>query len=155
MILLKPSKAIVKLQPDINFATLSLVCSTITPRFDVLKIEMVRKNYSFFPQTHREDSFIYMSHVLKEKKRFIKHFLHEFRHFIQSQVFNIDFKDSKNCIPFNNKGTNRREYLDSPIEVDARNFDKEIGYRALNLYEYLEKKRILFEKLGSFQGTKI
>ncbi len=146
MITLKPSWRIKKLQPQINFHTLGLVCSIITSRSDKISIRICNSNISFYPQTHSSNSAIYMSHALTEKRLFLQHFFHEFRHYLQDKIFKIDFSDSKYFTDIKFK-----DYTNSPVEVDARHFEKGIGLKAIRLYETLENKRRIFKSLGDFK----
>ena len=143
MIILKPGKEVTNKYKDLDFNTLSSVFTLIYDSYKTHKREHkiylhIRLQCNIYSEYAWGDNCIYMSNQLPGEKLFLKHLLHEYRHYLQYRVFKV----SSSLEEYDDSSF--KKYHSSPVEVDARNFENIAGVKAIRLYYRLIKMKKYF-----------
>ena len=157
MITLKPDKKIKKRFSYIDWQVLSCVYSLL---FDSIYSAKKKRNYtikliisngmdSYYVFQPGKNVRINISEVIFNEITFHRTLLHEFRHFIQDKVFKIPITRA------NYDETTTKTYMQSPIEVDARAYEKLTLYKVTRAYDRLVTLKKGFNKVSKYKGTKI
>lgn len=158
MIIIRPTYELSKKLETVNFETLSFVFSII---FDSIYKSKKKRDYIINVRLHQHDYHNYewqpgqdvtigmsRNNVIN-KSVFIKDFSHEFRHFCQDKIFRIPLTKK------NYDETTHKTYIESPVEVDARKFEFNIGYKAIRLYNRLENFKKNIKTPSKYNGKRL
>ena len=160
MITFKPDKKLRTNFPGIDFYILSLVYSLL---YDSSCISKRRKNFEIELRHARgQFSFYYwrlngweynarlnISSNDQSERQFHSSLLHEFRHFIQDNVYKIPF--SKKTYDESTNDT----YMASPVEIDARAYEKQLLSKVIRMYERLNKQKKNVMPISVYKGNKL
>lgn len=157
MITLKPDRKLKDKFPKIDYHSLSLVYSLL---YDSACISKRRKNFDIYICTSNGDCSyynwrwpfnvkLYISHHTTSLRVFHAAMLHEFRHFLQDNIFKIPL--SKRTYD----ETTHNSYMASPVEIDARAYEKQLLSKVIRLYERLNKQKENIKYISSYKGKSI
>ena len=146
MICLKPNQKIRKNFPNIDFEILSCVYTILFDsvykvkkrrnfKIDIVKVAGINSYYMFQAGT---DIKIRISEVIRNDAEFHTCLLHEFRHFVQDKVFKIPLTKA------NYDESTDKSYHHSPVEIDARHYEKVTYSKVMQLYNRLSKFKNYF-----------
>lgn len=154
MILLRPDKLTKTVYKTVDFNILQNICNII---FETICNN--KRNYSIYIKAVHGDECQYSINRgrvtlrivtnLKNDNTFIKYFLHEFRHFLQDKAFHVAFNDTT----YNE--TDYQSYINSPLEIDVKNFLNEHMSHFCKLYGNMKiyKNKLITSKTGkTFTG---
>jgi len=158
MIRLKPDKLVKTKYKTVDFLLLEHICNILFTSYKTNK-----RNYTINIKGVKGDECCYSCGVrgrltikiitnLKNDSSFIKYFLHEFRHFLQDKIFRVVFDDTT----YND--TTYETYINSPLEVDVKNFLDDHLNDTCKLYGKMKiyKDKLLTSRTGmDFTGFNI
>jgi hypothetical protein len=155
MITLKPSKRCRELFGNkIDFDTLSIVYSMI---YDSCHKGKVKRNYtinivissgiySYYKYQTGKHVRINISDLVNTVPYFQQTLLHEFRHFLQDKVLKIPYTRA------NYDDSTDKSYLESPLEIDACNYEDNAFPKVLRIYDQLVKSKADLASIAKYTG---
>lgn len=155
MIILKPgTKCRKRFKDKIDFDTLSLVYSIlydsvfkgVKKRNYTLNIVITAGEYSYYAWQKGQNVRVNISELIFDAPAFHRALLHEFRHFLQDKIYKIPL-----TIKNYNTAT-QYTYINSPVEIDANNFEDMVYYKAMRLYSRMLKAKTNFSKVTGYKG---
>ena len=157
MIIFKPDSKLKKRFNQFDWQALSCVYTLL---FDSVYNVNKKRNYTIrLKITANIDSYyafqagrnvrINISELIFDQNQFHITLLHEFRHFIQDKVFKIPVTKA------NYDETTFKTYLRSPIEIDARSYEKLTLSKVIRTYNRLVTVKKSFKKLSKYKGKVI
>lgn len=157
MVVFKPDKALRKKFPNIDFEVLSsvysLICNSLDKRkkksYFIVHLILREGDYSYYNWQTGTIVDLFLSDYIKTEANFHATLLHEFRHFIQDRIFNIPLTKK------NYSEKTYKMYIQCPIEVDARKFEKKFSNKIMRLYNRLKKCKEDVKYNGGYKGKKI
>jgi hypothetical protein len=157
MIVFKPDNKLKKRFNQIDWQVLSCVYSLMfdsiynvkKKRDYIIRLKLTANIDSYYAFQAGRNVRINISELVFDQKIFYVTLLHEFRHFIQDKVFKIPITKA------NYDETSIKSYMRSPIEIDARAYERLTLLKVVNIYNRLVTLKKSFKRLGKYRGTKI
>lgn len=157
MITLKPDRKLKDKFPKIDYHTLSLVytllydsaCTSKRRKTFNINICISNGEYSYYNWRWPFNTKLHISHRTSSVRVFHAALLHEFRHFLQDNVFRI---------PLSKKTydeSTHNSYMASPVEIDARAYEKQLLSKVIRLYERLNKQKENIKYISGYKGKLI
>jgi len=155
MVIFKPDKKLKKRFKQLDWQSLSCVYSLL---FDSVYKAQKKRNYiirliittgtdSYYVFQSGKNVRINISEVIFNEITFHRTLLHEFRHFLQDKAFKIPITKS------NYDETTYKTYMRSPIEIDARAYEKLTLYKVTRAYNRMVKLKKIFSKISIYKGN--